>query len=171
MPSNPDDKNEEKNGKLYIVSTPIGNLADITLRALDTLRAVDLIAAEDTRHTRKLLSYYDIHKPLVSYHEHNARQRGEQLLEKLASGRSIALVTDAGTPGISDPGKLLIEAALAKRDRTGRHSGSHGPHSGPGRFRAAASALCFFGFSSGQGRRKKALFRKIRPPAIDPGTL
>jgi len=114
MPSNPDDKNEEKNGKLYIVSTPIGNLADITLRALDTLRSVDLIAAEDTRHTRKLLSYYDIHKQLVSYHDHNARQRGEQLLEKLASGRSIALVTDAGTPGISDPGKLLIEAALQK---------------------------------------------------------
>jgi 16S rRNA (cytidine1402-2'-O)-methyltransferase len=112
MPSNPDDEKEAKEGKLYIVSTPIGNLADITLRALDTLRAVDIIAAEDTRRTRKLLSYYGIHKPLVSYHEHNARQRGGELLEKITSGRSVALVTDAGTPGVSDPGKFLIEAAL-----------------------------------------------------------
>ena len=114
MPSNPDAEKESKEGKLYIVSTPIGNLADITLRALDTLRTVDLIAAEDTRHTRKLLSYYDIHKRLVSYHEHNARQRGAELLEKIASGQSVALVTDAGTPGVSDPGQLLIEAALER---------------------------------------------------------
>ena len=114
MPSNPNAEKEAKEGTLYVVSTPIGNLADITLRALDTLRAVNLIAAEDTRHTRKLLSYYGIHKPLISYHEHNARQRGGELLEKIASGQSIALVTDAGTPGVSDPGKLLIEAALAR---------------------------------------------------------
>jgi len=103
MPSNPDAEKEAKEGTLYVVSTPIGNLADITLRALDTLRAVNLIAAEDTRHTRKLLSYYGIHKPLISYHEHNARQRGGELLEKTASGQSVALVTDAGTPGVSDP--------------------------------------------------------------------
>jgi 16S rRNA (cytidine1402-2'-O)-methyltransferase len=114
MPSNLDAEKEAKEGTLYIVSTPIGNLADITLRALDTLRAVNLIAAEDTRHTRKLLSYYDIHKPLISYHEHNARQRGGELLDKIASGQSVALVTDAGTPGVSDPGKLLIEAALER---------------------------------------------------------
>jgi 16S rRNA (cytidine1402-2'-O)-methyltransferase len=101
-------------GKLYIVATPIGNLADITLRALETLRSVDLIAAEDTRHTRKLLSYYDIHKPLISYHEHNALERGGKLLEKIAGGSNIAVVTDAGTPGISDPGMLLIEAALRR---------------------------------------------------------
>jgi len=114
MPLNLDDEKEAEEGKLYVVSTPIGNLADITLRALDTLRAVDLIAAEDTRRTRKLLSYYDIHKPLVSYHEHNARQRGGELLDKIASGRNVALVTDAGTPGVSDPGKLLIEEALLR---------------------------------------------------------
>lgn len=113
MPSNPDDE-KGREGKLYIVSTPVGNLADITLRALDTLRAVELIAAEDTRHTRKLLSYYDIHKPLTSYREHNARQRGAELLEKIASGLSVALVTDAGTPGISDPGEFLIAAALQR---------------------------------------------------------
>ncbi len=114
MPSNLDAEKKAKEGTLYIVSTPIGNLADITLRALDTLRAVNLIAAEDTRHTRKLLSYYGIHKPLVSYHEHNARQRGGELIEKTASGQSVALVTDAGTPGVSDPGRLLIEAALER---------------------------------------------------------
>ncbi len=114
MPSNLGAEKEAKAGTLYVVSTPIGNLADITLRALDILRAVNLIAAEDTRHTRKLLSYYDIHKPLVSYHEHNARQRGGELLDKTASGQSVALVTDAGTPGVSDPGKLLIEAALER---------------------------------------------------------
>ncbi len=113
MPSNPDAE-KEKEGRLYIVSTPIGNLADITLRALDTLRAVDLIAAEDTRRTRKLLSYYDIHKPLISYHEHNAMQRGSELIEKIASGLSVALVTDAGTPGVSDPGRLLIDSALQR---------------------------------------------------------
>jgi 16S rRNA (cytidine1402-2'-O)-methyltransferase len=111
MPSNPDSE-RKKEGRLFIVSTPIGNLADITLRALDTLRSVDLIAAEDTRRTRKLLSYYDIHKPLISYHEHNAAQRGSDLMEKIASGRSVALVTDAGTPGVSDPGKFLIDSAL-----------------------------------------------------------
>lgn len=115
MPSNPDveRKTTEKAAKLYLVSTPIGNLADITLRALETLRSVDLIAAEDTRHTRKLLSFYDIHKPLVSYHQHNAGERGKELLEKIRQGLSIAVVTDAGTPGISDPGTLLIETAIS----------------------------------------------------------
>lgn len=101
-------------GTLFIVATPIGNLADITLRALEVLRTVDWIAAEDTRHTRKLLSYYDIHKPLVSYHTHNARQREPELLSRLATGLSGALVSDAGTPGISDPGALLLTAVLAR---------------------------------------------------------
>ncbi|MGC9193860.1 MAG: 16S rRNA (cytidine(1402)-2'-O)-methyltransferase [Syntrophobacteraceae bacterium] len=114
MPSNHDDCNEPGNGQLFLVATPIGNLGDITLRALETLRNVDIIAAEDTRRTRKLLSYFDIHKPLVSYHEHNARASGNELLEKIASGRNIALVTDAGTPCVSDPGKLLVQAALER---------------------------------------------------------
>ena len=102
-------------GTLFVVATPIGNLADITLRALDVLRSVDLIAAEDTRHTRKLLSFYDIHKPLLSYHSRNIRKRGPELIEKISAGASIALVTDAGTPGVSDPGALLVQQAL---DRT-----------------------------------------------------
>src|SRR5206468_11060859 len=90
-------------GTLYIVSTPIGNLEDITLRALRVLRDVDLIACEDTRRTRALLTHFDIHKPTVSYYEQNKLARGPQLLRDLAAGRSIALVTDAGTPGIYDP--------------------------------------------------------------------
>ncbi len=99
-------------GKLYLVSTPIGNLEDITLRALRILKEVDLIAAEDTRHTRKLLSHYDIHKPLISYHEHNQREKEEFLLEEIKKGKNLALVTDAGTPGISDPGVNLVKRFL-----------------------------------------------------------
>lgn len=101
-----------KSGTLYIVATPIGNLGDITLRALEVLRSVELIAAEDTRHTRKLLTHFDIHKPLVSYHSHNFQHRGPQLIEKIQGGKDIALVTDAGTPGISDPGAHLVHQAI-----------------------------------------------------------
>jgi 16S rRNA (cytidine1402-2'-O)-methyltransferase len=100
-------------GTLYLVPTPIGNLSDVTLRALEVLRVVDWIAAEDTRHTRKLLSHYQIHTRLISYHEHNAREREPELLAKSGSGQSVALVSDAGTPGISDPGVLLVAAVLA----------------------------------------------------------
>ena len=104
--------NDEERGTLYVVATPIGNLSDITLRALDTLRTVHLIAAEDTRHTRKLLTYYDIHRPLTSYHAHNAAERGPELVRRMQAGENIALVTDAGTPGISDPGSLLVAQAV-----------------------------------------------------------
>ncbi|MBU4140449.1 MAG: 16S rRNA (cytidine(1402)-2'-O)-methyltransferase [Candidatus Omnitrophica bacterium] len=97
---------------LYIVSTPIGNLKDITLRALETLKNVSLIAAEDTRHTRKLLARYGIHTPLTSYFEHNKFVKGPQLIEQLKQGKDIALVTDSGTPGISDPGYRLIQLAI-----------------------------------------------------------
>jgi 16S rRNA (cytidine1402-2'-O)-methyltransferase len=104
-------------GILYLVATPIGNLGDITLRALDVLRSVDLIAAEDTRHTRKLLSHFDIHKPLLSYHSHNLTQRGPAIIARLANGARVALVTDAGTPGISDPGALLTRQAIEANRR------------------------------------------------------
>lgn len=107
----------EQKGTLYLCATPIGNLEDITLRALRILREVDLIAAEDTRHTRKLLSHYQIHTPLTSYHRHNAGKKGAYLLQLLATGQQIALVSDAGTPGISDPGTDLVVAALADRLR------------------------------------------------------
>ncbi|MEE9175773.1 MAG: 16S rRNA (cytidine(1402)-2'-O)-methyltransferase [Thermodesulfobacteriota bacterium] len=97
--------------KLYIVSTPIGNLEDITLRALNILKQVDLIACEDTRTTRKLLSRYQILKPLTSYHEHNEIEKAKELLSMLQEGHSIALVTDAGTPGVSDPGFRIVKLA------------------------------------------------------------
>ncbi len=100
-------------GTLYVVATPIGNLEDMTARALRVLKEVDVVACEDTRRTRALLTHFDIHTPSVSYYEHNKLTRGRQLLRQLADGRSIALVSDAGTPGISDPGVLLVREARA----------------------------------------------------------
>jgi 16S rRNA (cytidine1402-2'-O)-methyltransferase len=96
-------------GTLYVVATPIGNLQDITLRALDTLKSVDVIAAEDTRHTSGLLSHFAIQKKLVAVHQHNEHKSAELLLARLQAGESIALVTDAGTPGISDPGAIVVD--------------------------------------------------------------
>ena len=100
-------------GKLYLVATPIGNLEDISYRAINTLKNVDLIAAEDTRHTLKLLNYYEISKPLISYHRHNEEIRSDLLITKLIDGQNIALVTDAGTPGISDPGEEIVKEAIS----------------------------------------------------------
>ena len=99
-------------GKLYIVATPIGNLEDITLRALRILKEVDLIAAEDTRNTLKLLNHFEISKPLISYHRHNEEVKKNILIEKLKNGENIAIVSDAGTPGISDPGEEVIKEAI-----------------------------------------------------------
>jgi 16S rRNA (cytidine1402-2'-O)-methyltransferase len=100
-------------GTLFVVATPIGNLEDVSARALRVLREVDVVACEDTRRTRALLTHFGIHTPTVSYFEHNKLTRGPQLLRQLADGRSIALVTDAGTPGISAPGFLLVRDARA----------------------------------------------------------
>jgi len=100
-------------GTLFVVATPIGNLEDITLRALRILREVDLIAAEDTRHTRKLLSHFDIHTPLISYYKEKEASRAQEIVARLLSGAQVALVSDAGTPGISDPGGILVHSAQA----------------------------------------------------------
>lgn len=108
------EKNRVTGGTLYLVSTPIGNLSDLSPRAQKVLREVDLIAAEDTRNTRKLLSFFGISATLISYHEHNKHTRGEELCGRLASGESVALVTDAGTPGISDPGEDLVLLCAAR---------------------------------------------------------
>lgn len=97
---------------LYLVATPIGNLGDISLRALETLRAADIVASEDTRKTGLLLAHFDIKKPLMSFHEHNEQRAGEKILELLAEGKIVALVSDAGTPGISDPGFTLVRRAI-----------------------------------------------------------
>ncbi|MDI6800186.1 MAG: 16S rRNA (cytidine(1402)-2'-O)-methyltransferase [Actinomycetota bacterium] len=101
-----------KCGKLFIVATPIGNLKDITFRAIEILAGVDLIAAEDTRHTRRLLTHYSIKTPITSYHEHNERNKTALLIDWLKGGADLALVSDAGTPGLSDPGYRLIAAAI-----------------------------------------------------------
>src|SRR5215831_11343995 len=98
---------------LYLVATPIGNLGDITLHALETLRQVDIIASEDTRKTGLLLKHFDIHKPQIAFHEHNEQRAGERIEEVLKQGKSVAVVTNAGTPGISDPGFTLVRRAVA----------------------------------------------------------
>src|SRR5438105_3706955 len=99
---------------LYVVATPIGNLNDITLRALEVLKSADVIAAEDTRHSGNLLRHFEIRKPLVSYHEHNEAMRSEELAERLAAGENVALITDAGMPGLSDPGARLIRKCIER---------------------------------------------------------
>jgi 16S rRNA (cytidine1402-2'-O)-methyltransferase len=99
---------------LYVVGTPIGNLNDITLRALEVLKAADVIAAEDTRHSGNLLRHFEMRKPLVSYHEHNEAMRTAELVERLAAGENVALITDAGMPGLSDPGARLIRACIER---------------------------------------------------------
>ena len=102
----------QKKGILYIIATPIGNLEDITLRAIRILKKVDLIAAEDTRHTLKLLNHLEISKPLISYHRHNEEIRTEELIKELKTGKNIGLVSDAGTPGICDPGEEIIKKCI-----------------------------------------------------------
>lgn len=103
---------EKEYGKLYIVATPIGNLEDITLRAINTLKSVDLIIAEDTRHSLKLLNHLEISKPMISYHRHNEEVKYEKILEKIKEGQDVALISDAGTPIISDPGEIIVKEAI-----------------------------------------------------------
>lgn len=105
-------KDEHTTGTLYLCATPIGNLDDITIRVLNTLRSVDLIAAEDTRNTLKLLNHYDIRRPLTSYHEHNKYEKADVLISHLLRGEDIAVVTDAGTPAISDPGEVIAAKCM-----------------------------------------------------------
>src|SRR6187431_2429503 len=99
---------------LSVIGTPIGNLDDITLRALAALKAADVIAAEDTRHSGNLLRHFEIRKPLVSYHQHNEAMRTAELVERIAAGENVALITDAGMPGLSDPGARLIRACIER---------------------------------------------------------
>ncbi len=142
-------------GRLFVVATPIGNLRDVTLRALDTLRQVRLIAAEDTRQTRKLLSHYDIHTPLISYHQHNRARRLPQLLEALREG-DVALVSDAGTPLISDPGQELVAAAVAAGHRVVPIPGPSAPIAALSVAGVAASPVTFAGFLPRRATERRA---------------
>ncbi|MEK9183170.1 MAG: ribosomal RNA small subunit methyltransferase I [Patescibacteria group bacterium] len=112
-------------GKLYVVATPIGNLKDITRRAVETLQSVDYILCEDTRVTKKLLVHYQINKPMISYHQHSPESKIKEITKLLAESKNLALVTDAGTPGISDPGNRLINSILKKDSSSGQHVGAH----------------------------------------------
>jgi 16S rRNA (cytidine1402-2'-O)-methyltransferase len=148
-------------GILYIVSTPIGNLEDITMRAIRILKEVDLIAAEDTRHTGHLLKHYDIHTPLTSYFEGNESKKKELILSKLKHGSRIALVSDAGTPGISDPGFRLIQAAIESQI-------SIVPIPGPSAVITALSvaglptdAFLFKGFLPHKSKRRRDLLKQM----------
>jgi len=152
--------------ELFIVATPIGNLTDMTFRAVETLKAVDMIACEDTRHSRKLLDHYGISKPLVSLHEHNEGDRAAELAGRLADGASIALISDAGTPVISDPGFRLVREAVARGIRVT-------PIPGPSASLAALSAsglasneFFFAGFPPRkEGERRRRLEQLARLPA------
>jgi 16S rRNA (cytidine1402-2'-O)-methyltransferase len=151
-------------GTLYLVATPIGNLEDITLRALRTLKECDLIAAEDTRRTGVLLKHFGISKPMLSYFQFNEAKRSEEIIERLQRGEKIALVTDAGSPGISDPGEKVVKAAIAAGFRVE-------PVPGPSALVAALTAsglptdeFHFIGFlphKSGQRRKKLESLAKI----------
>ena len=155
-----------KPGTLYLVATPIGNLGDISARALETLQNADLIACEDTRHTKKLLNHFAISTRLVSYHEHNEREKGSELIAMLQDGLSIALVSDAGTPGISDPGCFLVRLAHAADVRVV-------PVPGPVAFVSAVAAsglptdsIFFGGFlPSTRGERQRRLIEVRSIPA------
>jgi 16S rRNA (cytidine1402-2'-O)-methyltransferase len=149
-------------GCLYIVGTPIGNLEDITLRALRILKEVDLIACEDTRHTQKLLTHYDIHKELVSYHEHNEMTRSSELLIQLEQGAKVALVSDAGMPLVSDPGYRLVTLCV-------RHRVPVVPIPGPSAMLAALAAaglpneeFLFVGFLPQRSGERRRLLERLR---------
>ena len=161
MKTSPVDSRTRMTSTLYIVATPIGNLEDITLRALRVLKEVDLIACEDTRHTRKLLAHYQISKPTVSYHEHNERERSAELIKKLEAGLNIALVSDAGTPLISDPGFRIVREAIDRSILVV-------PIPGPSALIAAVSAsglpsgaFAFFGFLPARRAARRARLEEL----------
>ncbi len=149
-------------GTLYIVGTPIGNLEDITHRALRILREVAVIAAEDTRETRKLLSHFEIHTPTISYHEHNKLSAGPGIIQRLETGEDVALVTDAGMPGISDPGEDLVRLAVAAGVAVV-------PVPGPTAFTAAlvgsglpTARFVFEGFLPNKGKERRAALERLK---------
>jgi 16S rRNA (cytidine1402-2'-O)-methyltransferase len=155
-------------GTLYVVATPIGNLGDITLRALETLKLVDAIAAEDTRHTVGLLRHFGISKPLMAVHEHNEQQSAEGLLKRLQAGESIALVTDAGTPAVSDPGAVVVQTVRKAGVKVVPVPGASAVIAALSASGIVESGFCFEGFlpASGSQRRKRLEILKTIPVTL-----
>lgn len=148
-------------GKLYLVATPIGNLEDITLRAKRILGEVDLIAAEDTRHSRRLLSHYDIHTPLTSYHDHSKPGKRKQILAALERG-DVALISDAGTPGLNDPGFALIREALEAGHTVSPIPGPSAPIAALTASGLPTDAFIFFGYIPRKRNERAALFQSLK---------
>lgn len=155
-------------GTLYVVATPIGNLGDITLRALDVLKQVDAIAAEDTRHTIGLLRHFGISKPLMAVHEHNEQQSADGLLKRLQAGESIALVTDAGTPAVSDPGAVVVHAVRSAGIKVVPVPGASAVIAALSAAGIVQPGFCFEGFlpASGSQRRKRLEVLKSMPVTL-----
>ena len=149
-------------GTLFVVATPIGNLEDITLRALRVLREADVIAAEDTRRTAKLLAHYSITTSTLSFHAHNTRTRVPQLLARLEAGKAVALVTDAGTPGISDPGTELIQACWEKRIPVDPIPGASAPLAAAVASGFDLDPLTIFGFVPARAKDRKAWMSRLQ---------
>jgi 16S rRNA (cytidine1402-2'-O)-methyltransferase len=158
-------KSYEKDGKgiLYVVPTPIGNLDDITYRALNVLKEATIIAAEDTRNTMKLLNHFSIATPLISYHEHNKRGRGEQLIERLKKGDSIALVSDAGMPAISDPGYEVVRDAIAQDIKVVVLPGANAALCALVGSGLPSEHFYFYGFLPRKPKEKKKELEKLKP--------
>ena len=150
-------------GTLYLCATPIGNLEDMTFRAVRILKEVDVVAAEDTRHTRKLLTHFDIHTPLVSYHEHNKLGRGPELIERLLAGEDIACVSDAGMPGISDPGSHLVMLAIEAGITVTPVPGANAGLSALSASGLDTTEFHFIGFLSKQKKNRLETLARIKP--------
>jgi 16S rRNA (cytidine1402-2'-O)-methyltransferase len=148
-------------GTLFVVATPLGNMEDVTFRAIRVLREVDLIAAEDTRRTARLLSHYAISTPSVSFHQHNVRTRLPQLLSRLEAGKSVALVTDAGTPGVSDPGVELVDACIKAQVRVDPIPGASAPLAAAVASGFPLIPLTIFGFPPRRSKDRKEWFSRI----------
>lgn len=152
---------EEKQGILYLSATPIGNLEDMTYRSVRLLGEADLIAAEDTRHTRKLLSHYDIHTPATSYHEHNKLTKGPELVAKLLAGDTIVCVSDAGLPGISDPGAHLAQLAIEAGIQVSPLPGANAALSALICSGLDTTAFTFYGFLPKSGKKRRELLERL----------
>ncbi len=152
-----------ESGMLYLVPTPIGNLEDMTFRAIRILKEADWIAAEDTRQTKKLTTHFDVHTPLISYHEHNKQVSGEELVTKLKQGATIALVSDAGTPGISDPGEDLAKLCIAEKIKVIALPGANAALTTLVASGLSAKQFTFVGFLPRNKKDRKEELERVEP--------